>query len=347
MIPVDCTSFNSEHHPLSLGIFEMGDVVKNFIFAVTAIGLVLSTGSVLAADLPYRKAPVYVPPPVMPWTGFYFGANAGGTFGGDNSVNTSAFPSYHVVDSTYFLNNAGNPNGAYWASNSALGAAGNTEVGNRDSFIGGAQIGYNYQLSPSYVAGFETDIQGIASQNSSGSTTSSLGLPQFWVYSPGVFDTLKTTISSSKDINYFGTVRGRFGYLVTPSLLAYGTGGLAYAQVHSSTSITQTNNDQANTVATYGPGQFYENPTALSTGSFSDTRLGWTVGGGLEWMISPNWSVKAEYLYYDLGSVTYALSPLVTTSNIPGEGPTSVVNPQSTVRFNGQIARVGVNFHLN
>jgi outer membrane immunogenic protein len=100
-------------------------------------------------------------------------------------------------------------------------------------------------------------------------------------------------------------------------------------------------------IARYGPGQFYENPTALSTGSFSDTRLGWTVGGGLEWMISPNWSFKAEYLYYDLGSVTYALSPLVTTSNIPGEGPTSVVNPQSTTRFNCQIARVGVNFHLN
>jgi hypothetical protein len=84
-------------------------VVKKVILSAAAIALMLSTGLALAADLPYRKAPVYVPPPAMPWTGFYFGANAGGTFGGDNSVNTSAVPSYHVVDSTYFLNNAGNP----------------------------------------------------------------------------------------------------------------------------------------------------------------------------------------------------------------------------------------------
>jgi outer membrane immunogenic protein len=198
--------------------------VKRLICSATAIALMGSTGLGLAADLPYRKAPVYVPPPAMAWRGFYFGANAGGRFGGDNSVNTSAATSYYVVDSTYFLNNAGNPNGAYWANNSALGATNNTGVGGRDGFLGGAQIGYNYQLSSSFVTGIETDIQGIASQNSSGSATNSLGLPLFWVYSPGGFDTLKTTISSSKDIDYFGTVRGRFGYLVTPSLLAYGTG---------------------------------------------------------------------------------------------------------------------------
>ena len=98
MIPVDRTSFNSEHRPSNLGqIRGRGFVMKKFIFAVTAIGLVLSTGWASAADLPYRKAPVYVPPPAMPWTGFYFGANAGGSFGGDNSVNTSSFPSYTGV----------------------------------------------------------------------------------------------------------------------------------------------------------------------------------------------------------------------------------------------------------
>jgi outer membrane immunogenic protein len=141
-----------------------GFVVKKVILSAAFVGLVLSIGSALAADLPYRKAPVYVPPPAMPWTGFYFGANAGGSFGGDNSVNTSSFPSYHVVDPTYFLNNAGNPNGAYWANNSALGATGNTGVGGGDSFIGGGQIGYNYQLSSSYVAGIEAEIQGATSK---------------------------------------------------------------------------------------------------------------------------------------------------------------------------------------
>jgi outer membrane immunogenic protein len=38
-----------------------------------------------------------------------------------------------------------------------------------------------------------------------------------------------------------------------------------------------------------------------TTGSFSETRAGWTLGGGLEWMFAPHWTHKAEYLYYDLG----------------------------------------------
>ena len=318
------------------------------IFAA-AMGVALSVGPALGADLAY-KAPYVSPPLIAPWSGFYIGGNVGGTFGGDNSVNTSSTVSSYIVDPTYFLNNAGNPNGQYWATNSAQGATGNSGTGGTSAFIGGGQIGYNSQFGYNWVAGIEADIQGIASGNGSGSISNSVGLPQFWLYPPpaAAFDTLTTTIASSRGIDFFGTVRGRLGFLFTPTLLVYGTGGLAYAGVHASTSITQTNNDAANTIAAYGaPGQYWENPTATSTGSVSDTRLGWTVGAGIEWMVWRNWSFKAEYLYYDLGSVTYGLSPLVTTSTIPGEGPTSTVNPTATTRFNGQIARVGINFHFN
>ena len=102
-------------------------------------------------------------------------------------------------------------------------------------FTGGGQLGYNYQLNPNWVVGVEADMQ--YSQQ-----------PAWW-----------------------GTVRGRAGYLVMPDLLVYGTGGLAY-QVSSPPLNTHRNT------------------------------VGWTAGGGIEKMLDRNWSIKAEYLYVAPGS---------------------------------------------
>ena len=78
--------------------------------------------------------------------------------------------------------------------------------------------------------------------------------------------------------------------------------------------------------------------------NFSDTRVGWTVGGGLEWMFWPNWSAKVEYLYYDLGSVTFTLR-VCSPQRVSGIGSRN--STQSTTRFDGHIVRVGVNYHFN
>jgi outer membrane immunogenic protein len=61
-------------------------------------------------------------------------------------------------------------------------------------------------------------------------------------------------------------------------------------------------------------------------------------------MLLPNWSLKVEYLYYDLSSVSFALSPLVIT-NFAGT-PLSTAFPQSSARFNGNIVRAGLNYHF-
>jgi outer membrane immunogenic protein len=85
----------------------------------------------------------------------------------------------------------------------------------------------------------------------------------------------------------------------------------------------------------------------FSFGSFNSTRVGWTAGGGVEWMFSPNWSLKAEYLYYNLGSVTYNLSPLIHTLTIPPFTTVASAFPHSSTRFNGNIVRAGLNYHFN
>jgi outer membrane immunogenic protein len=284
--------------------------MRSIYSGALALTMTLSIGSALAADLPSRKAPPYLPPPPPPlWTGFYLGLNAGGTFGGDPGVTTAAYPVF-----------AANTWITELALSSALGS--NTLGSSKGGFIGGGQIGYNWQFSNVFVAGIEADIQGIAGNSTSGSAFGAgvpIGFPN---------ERIVSSSYASKSIDYLGTVRGRLGWLFTPTLLLYGTGGLAYGGVNTSSSIFQAN--------------LPFNPPFASTGSFSDTRVGWTAGGGVEWLFLPNWSAKVEYLYYDLGNVTYAMSPLTFATP-----PLYTSTPYATTRFDGHIVRAGVNYHFN
>jgi outer membrane immunogenic protein len=222
-----------------------------------------------------------------------------------------------------------------YAANSAAGATGTVSPENA-GFAGGGQIGFNWQFSPVWVGSFEADIDGIGNKGT-GAINTIVGPFPF----VGVGEIINTQISS-KEVDYLGTVRGRVGYLWTPTFLLYGTGGLAYGGVKASTSIAQSNNDCAS-----APGVCIATNAATS-GGISQTKTGWTAGGGFEWLIDPRWSFKAEYLYYDLGSVTYSNGPLVTTNlscGVCGAGP-AIVNSQSTTKFNGNIARVGLNYHF-
>jgi outer membrane immunogenic protein len=158
-------------------------------------------------------------------------------------------------------------------------------------FIGGGQIGYNYQFGTILVAGIEADIQGAGARASARAIgigpeptlSAILGFPINAV----------SNLFASNAVDYLGTVRGRFGFLVTPALLIYGDGGFAYGGAHQD--ITISTNLSA----------FPVGFTGVSAG-FSNTRLGWTAGGGFEWMFLPNWSLKAEYLFYGLGTTTFA-----------------------------------------
>jgi outer membrane immunogenic protein len=286
---------------------------------LTSAGVMALTGAALAADLPSRAPPpVYLPPPpVFTWTGLYIGINAGGTWSNNNTVNTTAVPVFAAATFAPEL-----------ALSSAL-ATTSVPVSN-SGFIGGGQIGYNYQFANSFVAGIEADIQGVASNNRAGTVFSSgvpVGLPA---------ETINSTVSASKRIDYIGTVRGRLGFTITPTLLVYGTGGLAYGGLKSSVAIFQQNLEV--------PTTNFSTPFS-SFGSLSNSRVGWTAGGGLEWLFAPNWSLKAEYLYYDLGTATFALSPLTNTFTNGGVAYSSA--PFAKARFTGNIVRGGLNYHFN
>jgi len=191
---------------------------------------------------------------------------------------------------------------------------GDNRLGAKQSgFIGGGQVGYNWQAA-SWVYGAEADIQGLTRDVNGSVATVTSGVPGF----PS--EAFTSTTSVTKSLDYFGTLRARFGYLLTPGFLVYGTAGLAYGGVHATTSISQADAGILGGPPVVGYG---------SSASISQTRAGWTAGGGVEMQLGPRWTAKAEYLYYDLGSVSYGLPNLVGNAP-PFAVPTWVASAQST-----------------
>ena len=162
----------------------------------------------------------------------------------------------------------------------------NLDPENDGAFAGG-QIGYNYQWRK-FVIGFETDISWA---DFSGSNDRSP--------IPGTGGSVPGILTAHEDIEWFGTARGRLGFTPICRLLLYGTGGLAYGHT------------------TYSANTNFLNGVRYPAGT-DDTNIGWTVGGGAEYAVTNHWTVKAEYLYYDLRallhvSVRPALSPWIMT----------------------------------
>jgi outer membrane immunogenic protein len=177
------------------------------------------------------------------------------------------------------------------------------------------QAGYNVQTG-SLVWGVEADI---AAAGIKGSSTVSRTLP--------VFPDIMTR--QEQKVDWLGTVRGRIGATVTPDLMLYATGGLAYGHVKASTSIVDP---------TLAAGTPCLN-VICGAGTSESWRAGWAVGGGGEYRFASNWSVKLEYLYYDLGSEKYTFfNPLFPFTPGPARGF------DATADFTGHIARVGLNY---
>jgi outer membrane immunogenic protein len=237
---------------------------------ITAIALIGTPA--FAADMA-AKAPPPPPAPIYNWTGFYFGVNAGWSWGkADTTINVPS-PGAPFIPATF--NDTTHPEGA----------------------IGGAQIGYNWQSTPNWVLGVEADIQASGENASITPQGHFIGL---LIAGPTTI-TFSDSIPHRDAINWFGTVRGRVGYEFWPTTMFYATGGFAYGGVANSFS-----NNITATVCTVGVG------CASGTANNSNldgtsTKTGWTAGAGFEGFTQDRrvtW--KAEYLYLDLGTANYS-----------------------------------------
>jgi len=146
-------------------------------------------------------------------------------------------------------------------------------------WFGGGQIGYNFQLSNNVVLGAEADFQFGSLTDRLNYTAADIGLDD------QDFGSIDTKIES------FGTVRARLGYAMD-RFLPYVTGGLAWGNVKVSEQWSS-----------YTGGVY--DPFWSGSASKTETLWGWTVGGGLEYAVTDNWTVKGEYLYADLGDINW------------------------------------------
>jgi outer membrane immunogenic protein len=246
--------------------------------------LALAAQPTLAADIPVRmpvKAPVMAPV-VYNWTGFYIGAHAGYAWARTRTTDTLG---YNTIP------------GDTWTYKS-------------NGFIGGGQLGYNWQTG-GLVFGLEADL-------------GYLGLSGSARAPAGVLFFAGDTVGETKS-DFYATVRGRLGFAIDNWLL-YATGG--WIGVNTRVSVID-----ACFVAPCG--------FAVINATDKSFRSGWTVGGGVEVSVGGPWTVKAEYLYFDLGSQTVAAPAFFP----PAPAPT-ITWPWAT-RTDGHIVRAGFNYRFD
>src|SRR5581483_5530643 len=293
--------------------------MKRLLVGIAAAISLIATGA-LAADLPakgpvYTKAPAYVEPP-YDWTGFYAGVNVGYSWGNSSSTLSLTDPGTSTV-----LNSAA------------------TKF-HMDGVIGGGQIGYNWQRER-WVFGLEADIQasaqagngsGVCAGGTAAVLNSACAIGHIGDTTPFNVPVFPVVSNLAESLDWFGTVRGRVGGLVDPKVLFYATGGLAYREVGVSNTV-----GGFNITGPQGVNGTTITPFVGST-SQSTWRVGWTMGVGVEGVISGNWTGKIEYLYIDLGNVSGSfVTPLIAPS-----GALAVSSYTSHVTDN--ILRVGVNY---
>ena len=240
----------------------------------TATLLALGTAVAGAADLAGMPS---LPPPtlVLNWTGVYLGINVGAGWARNNWTDTVLFTNF---------NN-----------------------GNNGAFIGGAQIGGNYQIG-SFVIGGEWDFDWAGTHTGNG------------ILIPGV-----GTIAIRDNSRWITTVAARFGYAVNEWLF-YGKLGGGWA------------GNNGLSVANFTTGVTLDCTALTGFSSCGNSSGGWLVGAGAEWAFAPHWSLKFEYDYLGLGNRSFTVP--VTAPFFAGDTFTSGSR-------NVQMVKIGVNYLIN
>ena len=281
----------------------MHRLLITLIAGVSAVAL-MRTAS--AADLPL-KAPIEVP--VYNWTGFYIGLNGGfgwgrndADFTGDGQNNAGNDLISRVFDGTRNFNQLTR----------------SQDIDSEGAF-GGAQLGYNWQFAGAWVAGLEADIQASGLHGS------------FTRIAP----LIPLALSAEQTLDWFGTARGRLGYLVNERVLLFGTAGLAYGQTKESSNFFANANDTfiGATTTLHCPAG-----SPCLGGQVSNTSAGWTAGAGVEWAATNRVTLKFEYLHISLPDSTFVMSAL----------PPATGNATVTANFHNQfdIVRAGLNWRF-
>jgi outer membrane immunogenic protein len=182
----------------------------------------------------------------------------------------------------------------------------------------GAQVGWNWHVAPTWVIGAEADWQWSGQRDT---------VCTFACLPAGGPGTL-LSITDEQSLKWFGTARARVGWVSPGDSLWYVTGGAAWGRVNQTLTLGAT------------PGVFLG--ATSSTASFSNDRVGWTIGAGIETPLWDRWSLKAEYLYVNLGSVTNSFTSPLDPAALAGASVTTT----SSSTIQDHIFRLGLNYRI-
>jgi outer membrane immunogenic protein len=281
--------------------------------ALIFAAVALGSSFAVAADMS-ESTPVYTkapPRPAWSWGGFYIGSNVGYGFASADGDVSVLEPSSPPFPPPPFP------------------LLNTTDADKLRGVFGGVQAGYNWQAR-NFLLGIETDVQASGQRSSN----------NFNAIIPSGFVSIgndPVAVTDKTKLDWFGTTRGRLG-IASDRWLVYVTGGVAYGEINEN-----GNAQPANPFAGISNAPFVWNQTT--------TKVGWTLGAGIENAISANWSWKVEYLYIDLGNITSNVSGGVGNCyGAPGGGACSGSNPafgSVSSRFTDNAVRVGVNYKFN
>lgn len=177
-------------------------------------------------------------------------------------------------------------------------------------FEAGIEAGYNWQRK-NLLLGVETDLQGLNFSDSAQSAAIPYPTHPEFAFNVGSF----------ANNNWLLTLRPRIGF-ITNDCLVYATGGLGLTKINSNYYFT----DEAE---------------ALISGSINTVKPGYTLGAGLEYKLTPRFSIKAEYIYVNFSST----NATTTGNNILVTNPDQIF--KYSERFNASFIRIGINYHLD
>jgi outer membrane immunogenic protein len=247
--------------------------------------------------------------PSATFGGAYIGLNAGAAWGSSHYETDPGCPPTSI-DAVFC-----NASPASSSVNGTAVASSGTGKLTPSGFTGGVQGGYNWQMGGGIVVGGEADFGAF---DLSQSATIKGAFPQAFLGNA-------YTLNENMSTDWIATIRGRLGVSVTPQILLYATGGVAFTDFEFSSSYSDNAVD-----ATF--------PGGSGSGSKSGVRTGWTLGGGGEWLLNGRWSIKAEYLYVDFGSEEIS----VPITNTAPYRQTMEVDAELTAH----IARAGLNYRF-
>lgn len=220
------------------------------------------------------SVPALAESPAITWSGFYAGVNAGARAGAATWNNPGA-----IIPEPYDYSSIGARAGLY--------------------------AGYDWQFARRWIAGIEVDV-GFADQQTRQAN-----------FFPGFAGTILPILPgeySTVTLGWDASVRSRLGYLLTPSIMVFGTAGIAWQHVGL----------DVNCISICG---------APTHGSGATVRPGWTIGSGIETAITGNWFARAEYRYADFGTFNLRLNLQGATAGVPLDVATHTMTAGLTYRF--------------